>query len=63
MERGMRRVPGLLQAGLIGLGTLLAGAIGVLAMNGQLQLSRFRPTWDLTVVHTNDVFGYVDPCG
>jgi hypothetical protein len=60
---GMRRLLGYLQAGVIGLGVLLVGVVGVLAMNGQLQLSRFQATWDLTVVHTNDVFGYIDPCG
>jgi 2',3'-cyclic-nucleotide 2'-phosphodiesterase (5'-nucleotidase family) len=59
----MRRVSGLLQASLMGLAILLLGTVGVLAMNGQLHLTRLQPTWKLTVVHTNDVLGYVDPCG
>jgi len=52
-----------LQAGLLGLAILLIGAMGVLALNGQLRLSSLQPTWKLTVLHTNDVRGYVEPCG
>jgi len=59
----MRRVPTWLQAGLLGLTILLIGAVGVLALNGQLRLGGLQPTWKLTVLHTNDVYGYVDPCG
>jgi 2',3'-cyclic-nucleotide 2'-phosphodiesterase (5'-nucleotidase family) len=65
MERGVKmvRFPAWLQAGLLGLAVLLAGAVGVLAMSGQLQLSSLQGTWKLTVLHTNDVSGYIDPCG
>ena len=59
----MGRFPAWLQAALLGLLILLMGAIGVLAMNGQLRLSSPQPTWELTVLHTNDVVGYVEPCG
>ena len=59
----MGRFPAWLQAGLLGLAILLIGTIGVLAMSGQLRLSSLQPTWELTVLHTNDVHGYVDPCG
>ncbi len=59
----MGRVPVWLQAGLLGLAILLMGTIGVLALNGQLRLSTLQPTWKLTVLHTNDVIGYVEPCG
>jgi len=59
----MRRIPAWLQAGLFGLMILLIGTISVLALNGQLDLNRLQPTWQLTVLHTNDVFGYIDPCG
>ena len=59
----MGRFPAWLQAGLLGLAILLIGAIGALAMSGQLRLSSLQPTWKLTVLHTNDVHGYVDPCG
>ena len=59
----MGRIPMWLQAGLLGLAILLIGAVGVLAVNGQLPLGRLLPTWKLTVLHTNDVLGYIDPCG
>jgi len=59
----MGRFPTWLQAVLLGLAILLIGAIGALAMNGQLRLSSLQPTWELTVLHTNDVIGYTDPCG
>jgi len=59
----MGRVPAWLQAGLLGLTILLVGAVGALALNGQLRLSSVQPTWKLTVLHTNDVQGYTDPCG
>lgn len=59
----MRRVPIWLQAGLLGLGILLIGALGVLALNGQLHLRSAQPNWELTVLHTNDVLGYTMPCG
>jgi hypothetical protein len=59
----MGRFPAWLQAGLLGLAVLLVGAVGVLAMNGQLRLSALQPTWRLTVLHTSDVLGYVEPCG
>jgi len=59
----MGRLPAWLQAGLLGLGVLLVGAVGVLAMNGQLHLSALQPTWRLTVLHTSDVLGYIKACG
>ena len=59
----MRRVPPWLQAGLLGFVVLLIGALSVLAMNGELRFSSLQPTWRLTVLHTNDVLGYIDPCG
>ena len=52
-----------LQATLLGLIILLVGALGALAMNGQLRLAGLSPTWELTVLHTNDVLGYTDACG
>lgn len=58
----MGRFPAWLQAALLGLAILLIGAIGLLAMNGQLRLSSSPSTWELTVLHTNDVRGYVKPC-
>lgn len=59
----MARVPTWLQAAFLGLTILLLGAVGALALNGQLRLSSLRPTWKLTILHTNDARGYVDPCG
>ena len=59
----MGRVPSSVQAGLLGLAILLVGAIGVLALNGQLLPGSMRSTWTLTVLHTNDVLGHIDPCG
>jgi hypothetical protein len=48
---------------MLGMAILVAGAIGVLAMNGQLRLSALQPNWRLTVLHTSDVLGYIEPCG
>lgn len=62
-EKEMERFPAWLQAGLLGLAILLIGTIGVLALNGQLRLSSLQPTWELTILHTNDVLGYTAPCG
>lgn len=59
----MRQIPAWLQAGLLGLGILLIGALGVLALNGQLHLQSSQPNWELTLLHTNDVLGYTKPCG
>jgi len=59
----MGRLPAWLQAGLLGLTILLIGAVGALALNGQLRLGTLQPTWKLTVLHTNDVAGYDEPCG
>jgi 2',3'-cyclic-nucleotide 2'-phosphodiesterase (5'-nucleotidase family) len=51
-----------LQAGAVGLTILLIGAIGVVAMNGQLRFGTSQSTWKLTVLHTNDVRSSVEPC-
>ena len=58
----MGRFPGWLQAVLLGLMILLIGGVGALALNGQLSLNNSQSTWKLTVLHTNDVWGYIEPC-
>jgi 2',3'-cyclic-nucleotide 2'-phosphodiesterase (5'-nucleotidase family) len=59
----MARLPAWLQAALLGATVLLIGAFALLALNGQLSLVGLQSTWELTVLHTNDVSGYTDACG
>ena len=58
----MRRFSAWLQTGLVGLAILLIGAVGVAAINGQLRPGNSQSPWELTVLHTNDVRGSVEPC-
>jgi hypothetical protein len=62
MEAKMSRFSTSVQAGVVGLVILSIGAIGVVAMNGQLGFNTSQSTWKLTVLHTTDVRSSVEPC-
>ena len=59
----MRRWPAWLQAVLLGSAVLIAGGLGLLAMSGQLDAIGSGANWQLTILHTSDVKGYLDACG